>query len=70
MGDQMRGDGKRAMSKEQGKSLNGRVNFEGGNGDELFLNALGSTLIDARNGLYDPSGDPWKWRRRGPSARR
>ena len=56
--------------KMQGENLNGRVNFEGGKGDEMFLNALGSALNDARNCLFDPSGDPRKRRRRCPSARR
>ena len=56
--------------KMQGESPNGRDNFEGGKGDELFLNALGSALIYAGNGPFDPSGDPRKRRRRGPSARR
>ena len=53
-----------------GESDDERVNFVNERENELFEEAQGSALNDAGNGLYDPSGDPWKRRRRGPSARR
>ena len=54
----------------QGESDDERVNFENERGNDLFEEAQGSVLNDAENGPFEPSGDPWKRRRRGPSARR
>ena len=62
------------MGWETGKMLgegdDERVNFENERGNELFEEGQGSVLNDAGNGPFDPSGDPLKRRRRGPSARR
>ena len=67
-GDQMRRDGK--GGRMHGESDDERVNFENERGNDLFEEAQGSVLNDAGNGPFEPSGDPRKRRRRGPSARR
>ena len=56
--------------KIQGEIDDERVNFESERGNELFEEGLGRVVNAAGNCLFDPSGDPWKRRRRGPSARR
>ena len=42
----------------QGESDDERVCFESERVNELFEETQGSALVDVKNGLFDPSGDP------------